>query len=166
MGKAETVRRVVTGHDAAGRAVFRSDELLAPKPHPSGIGRSTVIWSTPTLPADNNDDAEGAERPAPKAYNPLPGGAAIRIVELPPGSKGPVHRTSTVDFEMILDGRIELELDDGATRLLGPGDIVVQRGTIHLWRNPSDTEPCRMLVVLIEARPYLHDSRPLEDVLP
>ena len=127
---------------------------------------STVIWTTETVPVDNNDETDGRDRPIPKTYQPLARGSAIRIVELPPGCEGPMHRTSTIDFEMILSGRIELGLDDGATRLLGPGDVVVQRGTIHLWRNPSETEPCRMLVVLIEGKPYLHDGQPLEDVLP
>jgi len=65
----------------------------------------------------------------------------------------------------VMSGHVELELDDGAKTLLGPGDIVVQRGTIHLWRNPSDTEISRIVFVLIEAKPYILDGEPLADVM-
>jgi quercetin dioxygenase-like cupin family protein len=65
-----------------------------------------------------------------------------------------------------MSGQVELELDDGVKTLLGPGDIVVQRGTMHLWRNPSDTELCRIVFVLIEAEAYRHNGTPLEEVQP
>lgn len=65
-----------------------------------------------------------------------------------------------------MSGQIELELDDGEKKLLGPGDIVVQRGTIHLWRNLSETETCRIIWILIEAAPYMQDGVPMEEVHP
>jgi mannose-6-phosphate isomerase-like protein (cupin superfamily) len=61
-----------------------------------------------------------------------------------------MHTTATVDYEYVVSGRCVLELDDGATVELGPGDTVVQNGTRHAWRNPFD-EPCRMAVVLVGA---------------
>jgi mannose-6-phosphate isomerase-like protein (cupin superfamily) len=61
-----------------------------------------------------------------------------------------MHTTATVDFEYVVSGRVILELDDGATRELGPGDTVVQNRTRHAWRNPFD-EPCVMVVVLVGA---------------
>jgi mannose-6-phosphate isomerase-like protein (cupin superfamily) len=61
-----------------------------------------------------------------------------------------MHTTETIDFEYVISGRVVLELDDGATATLGPGDTVVQNGTRHAWRNPFD-EPCRMVVVIIGA---------------
>ena len=75
----------------------------------------------------------------------LPGMAA----HMEPDTPG-MHTTATIDFEYIISGRVILELDDGATRELGPGDTVVQNGTRHAWRNPFD-EPCTFLVVLIGA---------------
>jgi mannose-6-phosphate isomerase-like protein (cupin superfamily) len=42
-----------------------------------------------------------------------------------------------VDFEVVLSGEVILELDDGATVTLTPGDTVVQNGTRHRWRNPG-----------------------------
>ena len=65
-----------------------------------------------------------------------------------------MHTTATVDFEFVVSGRCLLELDDGETRELGPGDTVVQNGTRHRWINPYD-ETCRLIVVLVGAR---HDG--------
>jgi mannose-6-phosphate isomerase-like protein (cupin superfamily) len=49
-----------------------------------------------------------------------------------------MHTTATVDFEVVLSGAVALELDDGATVRLEPGDTVVQNGTRHRWANPGD----------------------------
>jgi len=75
----------------------------------------------------------------------LPGMAA----HMEPENPG-MHTTQTIDFEYVVSGRVVLELDDGATVELGPGDTVVQNGTRHAWRNPF-TEPCQMVVVLLGA---------------
>jgi mannose-6-phosphate isomerase-like protein (cupin superfamily) len=50
-----------------------------------------------------------------------------------------MHTTDTIDFEVVLEGTVVLELDDGAEVTLRPGDTVVQNGTRHRWRNPGDT---------------------------
>jgi mannose-6-phosphate isomerase-like protein (cupin superfamily) len=75
----------------------------------------------------------------------LPG--LIDVLE--PGSAG-MHRTDTVDFNLIVSGEVWLELDDGAEVLLKAGDCVVQNGARHRWRNPS-SEPCVMAVAQIGA---------------
>jgi quercetin dioxygenase-like cupin family protein len=115
------------------------------------------------VPADNNDETDGRERDAALTIHK---GSVIRIVDMLPRGASPMHRTDSIDYGIVLSGHVELELDDGASTLLGPGDIIVQRGTIHLWRNPSDTEVCRIVFVLIEAAPYLHDGTPLEQIQP
>ena len=61
-----------------------------------------------------------------------------------------VHTTATIDCEFVVSGRCVLEIDNGATRELGPGDTVIQNGTRHAWRNPFD-EPCLMVVALVGA---------------
>ena len=61
-----------------------------------------------------------------------------------------MHRTDTVDFNLIVSGEVWLELDDGAEVLLGAGDCVLQNGARHRWRNPS-SEPCVMAVAQIGA---------------
>jgi uncharacterized cupin superfamily protein len=60
------------------------------------------------------------------------------------------HRTDTIDYVMVLEGEIELELDAGSVRL-GPGDCVVQRGTRHAWRNRGE-RPVRMAAVMLGRR--------------
>jgi quercetin dioxygenase-like cupin family protein len=60
-------------------------------------------------------------------------------------------------------GQVELELDDGIKELIGPGAVIVQRGTIHLWRNPSATDICSIVFVLIEALAYRHEGEPLPE---
>jgi gentisate 1,2-dioxygenase len=121
------------------------------------------MWTTPTVPVDNNDEVDGRERPADLT---LCGGSVIRVGDLLPGSVSPMHRSNSIDYGIVMSGQIELELDDGETKLLGPGDIVVQRGTIHLWRNPSETETCRMIWILIEAVPYMQNGVPMDEVHP
>jgi hypothetical protein len=58
----------------------------------------------------------------------------------------------TIDFEYVVSGRVVLELDDGASVELGPGDTVVQNGTRHAWRDPFD-ETATLVVVPIGATP-------------
>ena len=79
----------------------------------------------------------------------LPGLAA----HLEPDHPG-MHTTATIDYEFVVSGRVVLELDDGASLELGPGDTVIQNGTRHAWRNPFD-EPCVLVVVLVGAQ---HDQ--------
>jgi len=63
-----------------------------------------------------------------------------------------MHRTLSVDYGVILDGEIDLVLDDGARTTMKKGDVVVQRGTNHLWENTS-SGVCRVFFVLVPAKP-------------
>ncbi len=157
------VRRIVTGHNADGKAVFRSDDLLPVTPIPSGDANFSLIWTTATVPADNNDETDGRLR---EAGLTLHQGSVIRIVDMLPGGASPMHRSSSIDYGIVLSGSVELELDDGAITTAHAGDIIVQRGTLHLWRNPSDTDICRIAFVLIEAAPVQVNGAPLPDVEP
>jgi quercetin dioxygenase-like cupin family protein len=157
------IRRVVTGHNGSGRAVIRGDEQFHAKPIAGGEAEFALLWTTATVPADNNDETDGRSRDAGLT---LTRGSVIRVVDMLPGCRSPMHRTSSIDYGIVLSGRIELELEDGVKTLLGPGDIVIQRGTNHLWRNPSATEVCRIAFILIEATPYCHNGVPLEEHKP
>lgn len=157
------VRRIVTGHDAAGRAIIRSDELLPVDPIPSGDAAFSLVWTTAKVPADNNDETEGRLRDAGLTLHQ---GSVIRIVDMLPGGESPMHRTSSIDYGIVLTGAVELELDDGAVTTARAGDIIVQRGTIHLRRNRSANENCRIAFVLIEAKPAVINGIPLPDVQP
>lgn len=172
-----SIRRVVTGVNAEGTSVFVSDEevaAVAPALLP-GV-EFHRLWGqdgVPTAPQDGTPPpAHNFFPPAggyrvgtftvPPASTPAPEGIdlATGLAELEAALPGLIahnepdnpgmHTTVTVDFEYVLSGRVVLELDDGATVELGPGDTVVQNGTRHAWRNPFD-EPATLVVVLIGA---------------
>jgi quercetin dioxygenase-like cupin family protein len=152
-----SVRRIVTGHDAQGRAVVASDETIAGTAAPTRPHIARVeVWSTDTMPVDN---AEGAAADAQRAgfvkrynYVGTGQGTVVRVTEFAPGAPKFMHRTETVDYAILLKGECDLELDDGKTVHMKQGDIVVQRGTMHAWVN-NGSEPCVFAFVLIDADP-------------
>lgn len=156
------VQRVVTGHDGNGRAIIRSEDVSPTKMVPTGDAAFLTIWTTATVPADNNDGTEGRDRPAGTTLN---GGSVIRVVDMLPGKQSPMHRTNSIDYGIVIKGEVELELEDGHKTTVREGGIIVQRGTNHLWRNTSD-QVCRIAFVLIEAPAYLHDGVPLDEAKP
>ncbi len=152
------VRRVVTGIDDEGRSTFLSDTDAF------GGDAWAEVWVTD--PA-NGIDAVVDPRDGMTVLEPPAGGTAWRVFEVPPDSVmrasmaravGEIggleadgfHTTQTVDYVMVLDGEIGLELDTGEVTL-HPGDCVVQRGTRHAWRNRSDA-PVRMVAVMLSTR--------------
>ncbi len=156
------VRRVVTGHDAGGRAVFTGDDTRQPQRIPSGDADFLLLWTTPTVPADCNDPTDGRAR---DVGTTLDGGSAFRIVDMLPGCESPMHRTNSIDYGIVLEGEIELELDDGRCTTIGPHGVIVQRGTNHLWRNRTD-RVCRIAFVLIEALPFSLLGQALPEIKP
>lgn len=157
------MRRIVTGHDKNGRAVVIADTTVPSEPIALGGAEFALLWTTATVPADNNDDTDGRERDAGLTINE---GSVVRIVDFLPGGDSPFHRTNSIDYGIVLSGEIELELEDGVKTIVGPHSIVVQRGTNHKWRNPSASEYARVAFVLIEAPSYLHEGRPLPEGKP
>jgi quercetin dioxygenase-like cupin family protein len=169
----KATRRVVTGHDAGGKAVVLAD---GPAPNAklrsSGI-QSTLAWVTDETPADIAGTADRADRDIGVA--PPPSGSILRIVDFPPviagaeidhaavtremgleqGSGSPprhafTHRTRSLDYAIVLEGEIDMLLDDSQVHLRA-GDIVVQQGTNHAWVN-TGAAPCRIAFVLIDAK--------------
>jgi hypothetical protein len=166
------IRRVVTGHDRDGKATVASDGP-APRTHDflSVPGMSaTMLWSTaPGQPASAADPT-----PAARSQLPRPGGTCFVIVRFPPddllrdvdpaaadaehrvASPGlaelfepdnpGMHVTGSVDYVLVLDGTIWLDLDDGNLVRLGPGEVVIQNATRHAWRNLGD-QPATLAVV-------------------
>jgi quercetin dioxygenase-like cupin family protein len=161
------VRRVVTGHDADGIAVFRSD---GPPPLTlealGGVGVSEVLWlDGPVQTFDDGVDRTEVSFP----LEPPPGGASVRFVRLPPPpadappeehwlrvadddpSEPGMHVTDTLDVAVVCRGSIVLGLDDG-DRELHAGDVVIQRGNRHRWRVVGD-EPCTYAVCMFRPDP-------------
>ena len=150
------VRRIVTGHDADGKAIVASDERMTGVNAPSRpyISRCE-IWSTDKMPVDNSERAAAAQRAGFVVRHNYVGsgqGTVIRVTEFAPGAPKFMHRTETVDYAILLSGECDLELDDGKTVHMKPGDICVQRGTMHAWVN-NGTKPCVFAFILIDADP-------------
>ena len=151
------VRRIVTGHDARGRAIVATDETFSAAESPTRPGISRVeVWSTAAMPVDNSEGAAGDAQRAGfvKRYNYVGTGqgSVIRVTSFAPGSPGFMHRTETCDYAILLSGECDLELDDGKTVRMKAGDICVQRGTMHAWVNRGN-EPAVFAFVLIDAVP-------------
>jgi len=142
------LRRVITGHDANGKAVVKIDEvsqnLSTGRP-----GRSAcVVWTTESFPVDNTGDADQGLR---QVGTTLKNGTVFRVIEFSPGVAPRNHRTDSIDYAVVMSGEIDMELDDTVVHLEA-GDVLVQRGTIHNWVNRG-AEPCVMAFILIDAKP-------------
>jgi quercetin dioxygenase-like cupin family protein len=147
-----SVRRVVTGHNPQGKAVVTGDDTLPVSTRRPGQ-EGCVVWATDRIPADNLDPADGARK---AAGTTMPHGVVFRIIRYEAGMVGRMHRTTSMDYGVLLSGSIVLELDDGVEVTLQAGDVLVQRGTIHNWINRG-TEPCTIAFVLIDALPISID---------
>jgi quercetin dioxygenase-like cupin family protein len=150
-----SVRRIVTGHDQAGRSVIVDDAPLPATGIAEDPGRDDTrffqVWATHEMPVDLDDDAMTLQRQGSATTIVGSGaGSAIRIGELAPGSRSPMHRTESLDYGICLAGECEMELDGGETVTVHAGDIVVQRATNHVWHNRS-ARPCRFAWVLLDA---------------
>ena len=165
------IRRVVTGIDQENGDGFSSDSP-APFSKESEIlgGWAVDIWEMTTLPPGVMDDGE----PNRGTVFPPAGGLVFRMVKLPPESAlranpeeataymgGPIdldsddygmHRSDTVDLIIIMSGEVWAGMGNGDETLLKPGDTLIQRGTVHTWRNRG-SEPCVMAAVLVGTEP-------------
>ena len=172
------VRRVVTGHDASGKAAIVSDEQVEPITmallQDAENHRLWGVDEPPSFP-DAGAATTGLE------YYPPVGGMRFGFFTVPtadatapdadfdiatalgeleeklPGmarylepDSGGMHATPTVDCEIVLSGEVILELEDGTQAVLRPGDTVVQNGTRHTWRI-AGTEPARVAIFMIGA---------------
>ncbi|MEO6717463.1 MAG: cupin domain-containing protein [Novosphingobium sp.] len=137
-------RRVVTGLDAQGTSC-----ILIDGPVPQFGGSSHMIWRTPTIPADNSGSDDMAVAYAMEHLHD--GGSNFMFVTFPPHMGPHMHATDTLDYLVILSGQIVIQLEAGEV-VLNPGDLVVDRGVAHAWRNDTD-QPATMVSVTVPAKP-------------
>jgi hypothetical protein len=174
---APPVRRVVTGHNAAGKSVFIMDQP-APMVNENNAGVTvTELWETRATPASN----KGGDDPTRHAFRlpPPKNGSNFRIIEYLPDKQRIAalrqggaaqsamiqgyqrdldnkrhpgfHKTDTIDYAIVLKGEIWALMDEGEL-LLKAGDVLIQRGTSHAWSVRTD-EPATVAFVLIDAEP-------------
>lgn len=154
------IRRVVTGHDAEGRAIVAIDDTLdlAAGSSRAGVG-ARVVWTTEAFPVDNRGAGDAARQDIGLT---LANGTVFRIVEFAPGNAARMHRTDSIDYAVVVSGEIDMELNDSTVHLKA-GDVLVQRGTIHNWVNKG-SEPCRIAFILIAAQPVAVAGKKLNAV--
>jgi mannose-6-phosphate isomerase-like protein (cupin superfamily) len=176
--KSSTYRRVVT-ENVNGKAVVQNDESLLAYEFKTVPGyEHTLIWVNPAIPDLSKEPRFDRY---PNSVVPGPGGTSLHFVTFPQGSiftdpsfdgeaarsealirlrgladhfekEDPaMHKTNTVDYAVVYEGEIWLELDDAKTVHLKRGDVVVQNGTRHAWRNKGTT-PVTMLFFLNGAK--------------
>lgn len=171
------IRRVVTGHDSEGRARIVDDSGVEPIMSELLPGATVYrLWGhdeRPTFPDDGTP-------PRAEAYYPPRDGSRFMINTVPPGELVPapgldvtaameemerqmpgalaamdpdvpgMHTTDSIDYVLVVSGEATLDLGDGEQTVLRAGDVVVQNGTRHAWRNDG-TEPCTIVGVAIGA---------------
>ncbi|KAH8913106.1 hypothetical protein BR93DRAFT_934000 [Coniochaeta sp. PMI_546] len=160
--------RYITAHDASGKARFST---IIPEAAPvrrvmGGDMEFSLMYATSSFPVSmaRDQDIEIYQNfiiNAPKIT--IPGGTVCRTVDFPPGYTSPMHRTQSCDFGVVIEGVVELVLDSGETRLLRRGDVAVQRGTNHAWRNTSASDWARMLYVLQSAEKIVVAGQELDE---
>jgi mannose-6-phosphate isomerase-like protein (cupin superfamily) len=175
------MKRVVTGHDAAGNAVISMEGPPAAMPELQHIPGTVFyeIWNTNSMPVPIDNGADPTLRPL--RIPPQPGGSVIRFVDIPPDTEEflargaermarafdemGTHEASTVKPDSphplmhrteSVDYGILIEgeitlIVDRGESVLKPGDVVVQRGTNHAWANRSG-KTARMLFVLLDGK--------------
>jgi len=153
------VRRVITGHDANGRAVVKIDEVSKNITSNRLGATACVVWTTESFPVNNTGDADEGLR---EVGTTLKNGTVFRVIEFAPGVAPRNHRTDSIDYAVVVSGEIDMELENSVVHLQA-GDVLVQRGTIHNWVNRGTT-PCVMAFVLIDAKPVEADGKVLNAV--
>jgi hypothetical protein len=143
------VRRVITGHNAQGKSYIITDDRITTGAFPS------LYKATGEMPLGPGPAAEPHTLMPTDAPNlePALGGSSFHFVTLPPSPKGAKpgwHRTMTLDYNILLGGEMVLMVDEGETKLR-PGDVVIQRNTLHAWRNDT-TSPVYWVAVLVPIR--------------
>jgi hypothetical protein len=140
------VRRIVTGHNAQGRSYIVKDDRITGGAFPSLYKASGDL---PLGPAPAGEPQKIMPTDAP-ALEPALGGSSFHFVTLPPtpaGAKPGWHRTMTLDYNILMGGELVLMVDEGETKLY-PGDVVIQRNTLHAWRNDTKA-PVYWVAVLV-----------------
>lgn len=171
------VRRVVTGIDAAGRHLITDDGAAPNTIVTDTVAVSEVLWIDGPRPSilDSPDNKNSGF-----ALEPPPGGASARVIRMPgiPAGADPdstwlrvagddattpgMHATDTLDLMVVLEGSVVMGLEDGE-RVIGPGEFVIQRGTLHRWR-PADEHGWTYFVTMV--RPDITTSAELVNVKP
>jgi glyoxylate utilization-related uncharacterized protein len=162
----------ITTHTENGNSVFLPDsngisENLHFKAIGPTISKFADIHVSPSVPVSLEEDLEQSKQEIATntlAASVLPQGANFRRTDMPPGGISPMHRTLTLDYGVVVAGSVELILESGERRIMKQGDTIVQRATMHQWRNAGgDGEWCRMVWVQLPIQDFDVNGKKLEE---
>lgn len=152
----------ITGHNEAGKAIVQSSAQNEHKAIHVGSHSATLnlVYTTSAMPTDLNNDADLKEHEKLATSGKLglvnPNGTVARFVDFAPNDGnggGMMHRTQSLDYGIVIEGEMIMELDDGSRTHMKRGDVAVQRATNHAWINASENEWARMFFVLQDCKP-------------
>jgi len=169
----EPLRRVVTAHKPDGELTVAYDDHVPSKPLEGIVPGVYIsrIWST-TVSSENNAAFVPTEHVGPGGITDMgaarqfterfgivsSGGTNCTLTEIAPGAKVPMHRTHSIDYNILVSGSLTHVLESGETQTISiPGSVIVQRGTMHGWENQG-TEWVRYISVLVDAEPINVES--------
>lgn len=89
----------------------------------------------------------------------VPHGSVVRLIDFAPGVESILHRALSIDYGVVIQGEFELTLDSGESRIMHPGDVSVNRGAMHKWRNLDAEKSGRMLFVLLDCKPLFVEGK-------
>jgi len=146
------IRRVVTGHDKnnVAKVILDAPATNAKFPQPGMV--STMMWCTDSAPCQM-PIGEKVEDMGARVIGTAPParGTRFAVIDFPPGNHPHMHRTETINYVIVIEGEVEMDMDDSTVKLKA-GDIMVQRGTNHAWANRSNKR-ARVAFVLVDAEP-------------
>lgn len=143
------VRRVITGHDVTQAAIVIRDDIATNTRSSRPLSASTLVWSTDAMPVPMPAGEDIEDMGARKiGSQPPPSGTRFIVMDFLPGAAGAMHRTDTIDFIVVIEGEIDMDMDR-STVTLKAGDAMVQRGTFHAWVNRSKAR-ARIAITLVD----------------
>lgn len=170
-------RRIITSHapdsDGIGNSepevvVFEDTKSTKVLDCPEGTAHLGELWATPSAPAINTYTLERDDSVLGEESFTTTTGSNLRMTYFEPNTLCGMHRTSSVDYNIIMDGEVYLQVPDGKggikETLCKRGDVVIQRGTLHAWR--AGPNGARWISVLVGAKAVVTEQgKELEDVL-
>jgi quercetin dioxygenase-like cupin family protein len=142
-----TYRRIVSGLGKDGKSAIVID---GPVPDASSMaGRSRVVWRTAQVPADNSGTGD-IDPGHVSVANLSEGGSLFMIQTFPPDHGGGEpfwHATDSIDYITMLSGEVTFITESGETTARA-GDVLVDRGIVHAWRNDSDADAVAAIVIV------------------
>ncbi|KAH6656005.1 hypothetical protein BKA67DRAFT_515779 [Truncatella angustata] len=154
--------RYVTGHDGSGNSIFvQTDHGDHRAIMVEGAAAQAIFYSTGENPVEVNGNTD-MEFVKTRPSLHIPNGCVVRMIDFAPGVESNLHRALCIGIGTVCEGEMELSLDSGEKRIMHPGDVSVNRGAMHRWRNVSKDKPARMLYVLLDVKPIIVNGKALE----